>query len=529
MADNNVVSPNPNASTLATGSDLPQSSSAVQSLLAGLNQPTQPAPVYQPPVQQNTSRWAGLVQGALLGLAGGLKAGMQNVQDAGTPRGPHANGFAEGEAEEQNFQAQQQQQAAQRNQQAQQQFQDQLESRRFSQEEMLNRARQMEANLNAYKLAKEIDGAPEEAQQKYLQGQQALAKSYADDEHLTPIADVVGTQGLLQWMKQTGKNSADFKTTHTRDDQGHDIITVWPRHDAQLDSNTINSQLKAIGSDRTVPTGTTMAAHDAHALLMQEGGKVADNLRKQADEAQREKFEHGENVYKESQENARHAQDQQVTSQSVPELGEAIAKGLLTEDQIPGFAKLKPQVQAYLAKQHPDLDQSSVQLDGQERRLRDLSRNAEHNLQIIGQVISRRPDLLGVVQGRLTRGEQLIGTDDPDLGTLATAIDNYGLAATGAHSVRAEAARKDAKEALLNGFKNGPQAAQAAIESAHGSLDQFANLGRPRRVDGSLYNQPPAQSNKPNLPQHKVGDKVTYNGKSYTVSGVRPDGKLELR
>jgi hypothetical protein len=171
----------------------------------------------------------------------------------------------------------------------------------------------------------------------------------------------------------------------------------------------------------------------------------------------------------------------------VATLGEAIASGRLTTDQIPGFGKMKPQIEAYLAEHHPNLNISSVMLTGDERKRADLANNALHNLEDIGQRIARRPDLLGVIQGRITQGKNLAGTNDPDLAAIDTALDNYALAATGAHGVRAVEARKDAKQAILNGFKNGQQGVQAAVQSARGSLQNLAGAGKPRSVDGTPY------------------------------------------
>jgi hypothetical protein len=184
-------------------------------------------------------------------------------------------------------------------------------------------------------------------------------------------------------------------------------------------------------------------------------------------------------------------------------LGEAIARGALTEDQIPGFSKLKPQIEAYLSDHHPNLDQSSVLLTGSERKQADLARNALHNLEDIGQRIARRPDLVGVIQGRVSQGKNLAGTNDPDLAAIDTALDNYALAATGAHGVRAVEARKDAKQAILNGFKNGPQGVQSAVQTARGSLSNLASVGKPRGIDGSpyVYKTQPQGNPGPQQPQ----------------------------
>lgn len=188
----------------------------------------------------------------------------------------------------------------------------------------------------------------------------------------------------------------------------------------------------------------------------------------------------------------------------VPTLGEALAKGEITEDQIPGFSKLKPQIQAYLAQHHPNLDQSSLQLTSEERKRKDLAKNAINNLNIIQGTLQRRPDLLGIVQGRVSQGKGLVGTGDPDLTAVNTALDNYALAATGAHGIRAVEARASAKQALLNGFKNGAAGVNSAINTAKQSLQEFANLGKPRGLDGSLYVYKTGPQSGPTPGQHVV-------------------------
>jgi len=205
-----------------------------------------------------------------------------------------------------------------------------------------------------------------------------------------------------------------------------------------------------------------------------------------------------------------------ASSTDVPTLGEALAKGALTEDQIPGFSKLKPQIQAYLAEHHPNLDQSSLQLTGEERKRKDLATNAINNLNIIQGTLQRRPDLLGVIQGRISQGKELAGTNDPDLTAVNTALDNYALAATGAHGIRAVEARASAKQALLNGLKNGSAGVNSSINTAKQSLQEFAALGKPRGLDGSPYVYKTGGQGQPPQYQFTTSDgKMGWNGSKW--------------
>lgn len=189
-----------------------------------------------------------------------------------------------------------------------------------------------------------------------------------------------------------------------------------------------------------------------------------------------------------------------VNDPNVATLGEAVARGTLTEDQISKFGKgTQTAIEAYLAQHHPNLDQKSVFLDGGMRKQVNLASNALENLGSIESILKRRPELLGVINGRVSEGKELTGTNDPDLATINTALDNYGLASTGAHGIRAVQARADAKKALLNGFKNGPQGVEASIGAARMSLTNLASAGKPRSIDGTpyTYNQQPQQGATP--------------------------------
>lgn len=185
---------------------------------------------------------------------------------------------------------------------------------------------------------------------------------------------------------------------------------------------------------------------------------------------------------------ANKAKEVDVNDPNVATLGEALARGTLTEDMITGMKQqTRAAVQTYLAQHHPNLDQKSVFATGAERQRGDLANNAIHNLDMIGPLLQRRPDLIGKADGLITQGKEAVGTDDPDLATVMTALDNYGLAATGGHGVKAVAARTDAKKSLLNNFKNGPQAVAASIATAKSSLQNLAAVGQPKGVNGQPY------------------------------------------
>jgi hypothetical protein len=256
----------------------------------------------------------------------------------------------------------------------------------------------------------------------------------------------------------------------------------------------------------TVPAGTMSHADYNAAFLAQTAAQA-----KQLGDASEETYKKEQEKNMRSEETQHYAEANKANAeadaaknkvdpndpQQVATLGEEIARGGLTEDQIPGFAKVKPAIQAYLAQHHPNLNQDSVFVTGAERKQADLANNAIHNLDDISTRLQRRPDLIGKINGLISQGKELTGTDDRDLADVNTALDNYALASTGAHGIRAVQARADAKKALLNGFKNGPNGIAASMQAARGSLQNLASTGKPRGLDGSPYTYNQQQGTQP--------------------------------
>ncbi len=174
------------------------------------------------------------------------------------------------------------------------------------------------------------------------------------------------------------------------------------------------------------------------------------------------------------------------SSGPVQQLAESIASGNGTLDQI-SDKKTKTAVEAYLSQHHPNLDRSSVTLDADSRKKKQLADSVNLNLGIIQDALNRRPDLVGPVDSMLTRGENFTGNNDKDLARLGVALDNYGQAAVGIHGSRSYQNKEQAAHQLLNGYKNGQQAGLAAVDAARQSAGVFANAGKPRGVDGSDY------------------------------------------
>lgn len=110
-----------------------------------------------------------------------------------------------------------------------------------------------------------------------------------------------------------------------------------------------------------------------------------------------------------------------------------------------------------------------------EERRADLAKNMNENLDQFEEILKRRPDLFGKVAGRLTTGKQMLGTDDPDVATLKGLKEWFGMASVGAHAMRNAQHVITAADAVFNGYKNSPEATEAAIKAARASVKTFQN------------------------------------------------------
>ena len=190
-------------------------------------------------------------------------------------------------------------------------------------------------------------------------------------------------------------------------------------------------------------------------------------------------------------------------------IGELAMRGGISENEL---GKNKPAVQNYLAKQYPNLDQKSIFLTGDEMKRRDLASNAIENVNAISDALKgHESELMGPIAGRISEMRVKAGTNSGPLGTVNAAIDAYGLAAAGAHGVRAVLTKEQVQNALLNGLKNGPDAFNAAVKTMTNSLNNLKAVGSPKPVD-------PTKDLKGNpLPQQAA--------QSGSVSVKAPNGK----
>jgi hypothetical protein len=175
-----------------------------------------------------------------------------------------------------------------------------------------------------------------------------------------------------------------------------------------------------------------------------------------------------------------------ATPDAIKQTSDAVANGTLTLDTITD-RPTRSKVERQLAIDHPNLDQNSVTLTPDERKKKQLANADLLNLGVIKDVLTRKPQLVGAIAGRVTNGVWAVGTNDPDLERLKLAYDNYALPAVGIHGSRSVVNKQEAIDVLSNHNKNGAQAVLAGVKDAQNSANVFANQGTPRGKNGSTY------------------------------------------
>lgn len=114
-----------------------------------------------------------------------------------------------------------------------------------------------------------------------------------------------------------------------------------------------------------------------------------------------------------------------------------------------------------------------------EKKKAELAENMAENANAINNILARRPDLVGKLAGRITQGIQYTGTNDADLSALEARVQNFGKANAGVHSLRSYEGVKDTEKAILNSYKNGPDAIKGALNATVDSAQTFIDNARP--------------------------------------------------
>lgn len=110
-----------------------------------------------------------------------------------------------------------------------------------------------------------------------------------------------------------------------------------------------------------------------------------------------------------------------------------------------------------------------------EQRRADLAENLNENLNALEDIVNRRPELFGAVNGRVTQLRGFLGSDDSDVAALQTIQHQLGMAQISAHGMRSSHGIEGASNSILNSFKNGPDAVKSSIKAARNSVQTFTN------------------------------------------------------
>lgn len=264
----------------------PTFANAAANALSGGQAPTPAAPVYQAPAPASEPTFFGrILQGALNGLAGGLRSGQENIAGAGTPGfRPNGNGLGYAEQLQQQQDAQKQAAQAQKVQGAQQDFENQQKTFQANQQAQLQQVQATQAKLNGIHLEQQIQHADTDAQDQYYKGQQDQTQAILDGggkevAHLKVSAGQSMQDVGSSYLKDNPNLLHDPNThiTYSRDADGETEVHILSGDpNAQVDAGHVNSQLKSIGSGRQIAPGTSMSRHDFNRVFSEESGKVAD-------------------------------------------------------------------------------------------------------------------------------------------------------------------------------------------------------------------------------------------------------------
>jgi hypothetical protein len=112
-----------------------------------------------------------------------------------------------------------------------------------------------------------------------------------------------------------------------------------------------------------------------------------------------------------------------------------------------------------------------------DRNRQSLAKIALDSLSDVEDVVKRRPDKIGMLAGRATNVQQLLGSNDPDIVAIGNAVHNFAMANAGIHGSRSHENVVDAENMLLNHMRNGPEGMMGGIRTNQNNLNRIINGG----------------------------------------------------
>lgn len=110
---------------------------------------------------------------------------------------------------------------------------------------------------------------------------------------------------------------------------------------------------------------------------------------------------------------------------------------------------------------------------GQRLNKADLAQNVQLNVRHAVDLIKANPELFGRVSGRYTHVREMAGSSDPAIRQLSIDLHNVAIASAGIHGMRSHAEVEATEDALLNHFKDSPEATIAGLGDLSNSVQTF--------------------------------------------------------
>jgi hypothetical protein len=150
-----------------------------------------------------------------------------------------------------------------------------------------------------------------------------------------------------------------------------------------------------------------------------------------------------------------------------------------------------------------------------------MANSADEQLQTIEEIIKRRPDIFGPVNGRYTDFTQWLGSQDPDAKTFVNARTIAADHLAGVFGGRSEGALHELNDAIGQ-FRTNPEAMQKGLSTFFKANKVFQKAGTPRTVGSAAAGatQTPQSGSLPVVASQEAYDKLKKGDKYKGPDGV---------
>lgn len=169
----------------------------------------------------------------------------------------------------------------------------------------------------------------------------------------------------------------------------------------------------------------------------------------------------------------------------------------------------------------PPVNSQNVRPTGTQRRAADMANSADEQLQTIEEIIKRRPDIFGPVNGRYTDFTQWLGSQDPDAKMFVNARTIAADHLAGVFGGRSEGALHELNDAIGQ-FRTNPEAMQKGLSTFFKANKVFQKAGTPRTVGSAAAGatQTPQSGSLPVVASQEAYDRLKKGDKYKGPDGV---------